>query len=371
MEIEIKSAAKLHLRNPQPGIYRSVPFKKYAKVDAINQTSLKKILVSPLEYQACLAGMDEDSPALQFGRVEHLLVFEPRSVHARVAVWPGERKGLAWEVVKAYNERSKDFRFVVYPGAARRGKDWTAFKEANTDAFILTQPEADQANAFIAKNTNKANPLWKRELITQTEFDRLKTMAKAVAKHPLGQILQKTPQTQQWRELTLVWREELKQGGTILCKARLDMVWVNEDLEEIIVDLKTTRRKTRVEFARDCREYGYDFQADWYCRGWRALTGRKVLHNYQFQFLTVEGDHLDVNRYWLPEDALICGRVKVQRALDRLTFCQSMKYWPGANDDKAEELPAHPWMYDDATDAGALTGFDSATTLPELEDVNA
>ncbi len=371
MEIEIKSAARLHLRDPQPGIYQSVPFKKYARIQAINQTSLKKILVSPLEYRAALEDVDDDSPALQFGRIIHLFCLEPRSVRSRVAVWPGERKGLTWEVVQATHNRTKK-DVVVYSGDHRRGKEWTTFKADHPDATIVTRLEWDTAAAFVDKNTNKTNPIWKRELVTQTEFDRLKTMAAAVRKHPLGDVLRKTPETQQWRELTLVWREELQQGGAILCKARLDLIFVTADLEEIIVDLKSTRRKTAKDFAQDCRAYGYDFQADWYSRGWRKLTGRPLPHNYQFQFLTVEGDHLDVNRYWLPEDALTAGRVKVQRALDRLTFCQNMNYWPGANDDKAEELPAHPWFYDDAIDSGALSGFsDTTTPLPELEDINA
>jgi len=371
MEIEIKSAARLHLRDPQPGIYQSVPFKKYARIQAINQTSLKKILVSPLEYRAAIDKHDDDSPALQAGRIIHLLCLEPRSVPSRVAVWPAERKGMAWDIVRTTHAQAKT-EFVVFPGEFRRGKEWTAFKQEHPNATITTRGEWDTAAAFVTANGNKSNPIHKRELVTQTEFDRLKTMAAAVRKHPLGDVLRKTPETQQWRELTLVWREELQQGGIILCKARLDLIFIDDALDETIVDLKTTRRKTAKEFAQDCRTFGYDFQADWYSRGWRNLTGRKLPHNHQFQFLTVESDHLDVNRYWLPEDALTAGRVKVQRALDRLTFCQNMNYWPGANDDKAEELPAHPWFYDDAIDSGALSGFgDTTTPLPELEDINA
>jgi hypothetical protein len=371
MEIEIKSAARLHLRDPQPGIYQSVPFKKYARIHAINQTSLKKILVSPLEYRACIEKADTDSPALQFGRIIHLLCLEPRSVRSRVAVWPGERKGLTWEVVQAAHAgKKKDV--VVYAGEHRRGKEWTTFRADHPNAVILTRSEWDAATDFVAKHTNKSNPFRKREIVTQTEFDRIKRMAAAVRKHPLADVLCKTPETQQWRELTLVWNEPLPNGDTILCKARLDLIFVDQNLEETIVDLKSTRRKTAKEFAQDCRAYGYDFQADWYSRGWRALTGRKLPYNHQFQFLTVEGDNLDVNRYWLPEDALTAGRVKVQRALDRLTQCQSTNTWPGANNDQAEELPAHPWFYDDAIDTPALDGFsDTTTPLPELEDVHA
>lgn len=386
--IEIKT--KLDVRRPEPGIYEGISFKRYCRIEAVNQSTLKEILKSPRHYKAAIDKGETDTPAMRDGRIIHSLVLEPRSVSSRVAVWPNDtRAGLVWEAVnwiwsgdmdtgETEDDRNslRDWRirsrFSVFDGEARRGKEWKAFKaahDANEDKDgykILTQPEFDTVNEFIAANDSGRTPFETRELVTQPEWDRLKTIADAMRDHPLSGPLKirKSDKGNAWRELTLVWVESTD-AGDVLCKARLDLVrlpgsatdlarQVKADLAAesginlslaMVHDVKKTATEDEHGFARAVSAYGYDFQREWYCRGWDKLTGQWLPRgNFRFATVGASAPH-DVNDYALPEIALHAGKYLVDLALERLTECRVDDYWPGEHEDQPRELKGYrPWL---------------------------
>lgn len=314
----------LHVLRPEPGVYRNVSWERYRKIDAVNQSSLKNILVSPHEYQAKLE-RDLESKALMAGSGIHGLVLEPRSVGSKFAVWPGDRRGLVWQAVDTIHDFGlEEFHryFVVFDGEARRGKVWTTFKDKNAGMFILTQTEWEEVNGFISANTAASNPFQDRSIVTATEWEAWSRYAEAVKDSPYAAELTRRGPAE-WNELTLVWEEE-----GILCKARIDRASI-VDNRLVIRDLKTTREKTRADFARAAHKLGYDFQAAWYLRGIEALTGKR-LHHYEFLFYTIEHECLDVGCYYLPEEGISCGRLLIERALKSYRECQALGIWPGA-----------------------------------------
>jgi len=377
---EIKYA--MDVRRPEPGIYAGISFKRYCRIEAVNQSTLKEILKSPKHYKAATEKGESDTVAMRDGRIIHSLVLEPRSIPSRVAVWPEERRaGLVWEAVKwiwdgdmeagkqageRTNARAEQMveKFRTFSGDARRGKDWTTFKaefaadEANAGKKILTHPEAETVWRFIEANDSGRTPFETRELVAQPEWDRLKGIADAMREHPLSEPLKirRSDTGNAWRELTLVWVESTETGD-VLCKARLDLVRIKEDdttlADEdgvntalpVVRDVKKTATEDEHGFARAVSAYGYDFQREWYSRGWDKLTGQ-WLPRGNFRFMTVGAlpPH-DVNDYALPEIALHAGRYLVDLALERLTGCRASSVWPGEHEDAPRELEGYrPWL---------------------------
>lgn len=85
-------------------------FAEYAKIEAVNFSTLKEMRRSPKHYKHCLANQRKDTPAMMLGRATHTAVFEP------------DRFAL---------------EYAVFKGARRAGKDWTAFKGSHTGETIL------------------------------------------------------------------------------------------------------------------------------------------------------------------------------------------------------------------------------------------
>lgn len=375
MEIQLKAPESLDIENPAPGIYPGVPFSAYCQVDAVNQTSLKVLHdISPREYRIRLEE-DTDTPARQFGRGVHTAWLEAHEFRNRYAVWDGERKGAEWKALKRLQAcwPNAPKEVGVSLANSRNCKEWKSEKWEERQTIRLLEKEWRAIFFFARANDSKEAPFDTREIITQSEFDAIMDAAETLAQHPLTEKLKPSVDRQQWRELTLIWMEDamVNQGvtGHILCKARLDLVHVDEELVPYIYDLKTTRRKTRAEFAKDAHNLGYDFQAEWYCRGFRKLTGIR-LEPWQFRFLTIESEHLDVNEYWLPEGAFTdFARVAVDRALDSLAHCRATDRWPGANDDRPDELTEYfPWKAGSGATAASLSGFSEPTPIPEAEE---
>lgn len=378
MKAEIKSNSELDVKRPEPGIYAGVPFGKYCRLDAENQTTLKSILVSPLHYrEAKKKNAERDSVALRDGRIVHSMVLEAGAVASRVAVWPKERRGKLWDAVAIRHEGGTlAENFAVFDGKVRNGKAWEAFraemKENKDTRDVLLEKEMEQVEEFVMANDSGRTPFEEREIVTETEWEKLKEMGGAVKGHQLFDPLRKrrteatkeaNNQAESHRELTLVW-VEITDDGDVMCKARLDDVSIDLQGQVTVNDLKTTRAKTQREFERAVVDYGYDFQREWYCRGWDRLTGEYVSAD-RFRFLTVQNAApWDVNDYALPEIAIHAGRYLVDQALERLTACRKSDKWPGLNDDEPVTLNGYrPRMPGDKDVLDMLEGMEAAENL--------
>lgn len=76
-----------------------MPADTYHSAKALNNSSLKRILVSPAHFKAERA----DSDNLKFGRLYHELTLTPRQFKKCWAVWDGIRRGKAWEAFQEEN----------------------------------------------------------------------------------------------------------------------------------------------------------------------------------------------------------------------------------------------------------------------------
>jgi hypothetical protein len=152
------------------------------------------------------------------------------------------------------------------------------------------------------------------------DIDRVNAMVDAVRAHPTaGEIFH--PEMKGAAEVSLYWIDE-KTGVT--CRGRID--W---QTPIALVDLKTTVDAGE-SFATSAARYGYYQQAEWYARGWRALTGETL----PFAVVAVEKEppHL-VGVWWLTDpDALAWAEIRNDAALARYAECEANDEWPGYPD---------------------------------------
>jgi hypothetical protein len=126
--------------------------------------------------------------------------------------------------------------FVVFPGKARRGKEWTAFAAANEGRPIVTTPE----------------------------YDRAMACAESVLRHPVA-----APLLRGRREVDLEW--------SVLgraCAGRLDVIGSG-----FITDVKTTTCASPGWFRYQAMKLGYHAQLSWYREG-ALQNGHRVDYTY-------------------------------------------------------------------------------------------
>lgn len=156
----IKRRSRINAKKPRSGGYIGLSFERYAEANALNQSSLKNILISPAHYQQ---SGHKESAALTFGRLAHELVLTPRQFKKRFTIWDGGR---------------------------RYGKAWDAFQAEHEGKDIITQSEHAEAAA----------------------------LAKAVRGSDLGREYLRGSG---WNELSLIWQEEID-GVPLTLKCRMD-----------------------------------------------------------------------------------------------------------------------------------------------------
>jgi hypothetical protein len=106
------------MRLPE-GFVENMPFEEYAAVPAMNFSSLKHMMRSPLKYKWFLDHPEAATAAMVLGNATHKMILEPERVN-NFAVWGEE-----------------DDQKV------RRGKVWEAFQEAHASKEIITASERD------------------------------------------------------------------------------------------------------------------------------------------------------------------------------------------------------------------------------------
>lgn len=139
-------------------------YAEYAKINAINWSTLREMRRSPLHYRYALEHPREDTTTLALGRAVHTAVLEP------------DRFPLD---------------YVVFEGKRRQGKAWDAFEEAN----------------------------WTRTIVKATEYANLLEMRDAVMRHPIA----RSYLTGGVAEQTVTWVETIN-GVELPCKARPDYI---------------------------------------------------------------------------------------------------------------------------------------------------
>jgi exodeoxyribonuclease VIII len=210
---------------PPPGLYRREDFARvggYAAIDAVNQSTLKRIAKSPLHYLRGLQVTPDPTETMRLGSVAHTAVLEPHRIAWDYAVWDGP-------------EGKDHDRF--------QGKEWKAF-----EAVALAEGKT---------------------IIKKRELDAAQRIADAVRRNKHAQRYLR----QGVAEQILVW-VDAKTG--LLCKARLDFVSSAIDGVDVLVELKTSADVSPRIFSQRFAQLGYDVQVAHYQDGWKAITGRTL-----------------------------------------------------------------------------------------------
>jgi len=72
-------------------------FADYAAAVGINFSTLKHMAKSPLHYRYAVENPPAETPAMLLGRATHTAVFEPERFQLNYALWPGDRRGNAYQ----------------------------------------------------------------------------------------------------------------------------------------------------------------------------------------------------------------------------------------------------------------------------------
>lgn len=265
---------------PVPGIYASHKF-AYAEIDAVNQSTLKRIGKSPLHYQHIVAHGTEETEPMRLGNVAHCVLLEPENFPQKFEIWAPEGK-------------KDDFR----------GNDFTAFEARAT--------------------------LLGRTVIKQRERDAADRIRMAIHGHkPAQRYLAKGR-----AELTMVWRDK---ATGVLCKARID--WLSESVADVMCEFKTARDVSPWAFEAAFARREYDVQTAFYCDGYEAITGR-ALYGKCIAVENVEPH--DVIVYDLAE-VIDVGREIYRENLARLIDCRRNDYWPGQEPTQERTLRLPRW----------------------------
>ena len=266
------------------GIHYDMAEQDYRSATAIAGSDAKHILPpkTPAHYAAHMAGelKREPSKAMLLGTMAHLAVLEPQKLDT------------------AFVERPKGIDLRT-----KLGKEW---KESVGSMPVLDQDEARAVRGI--RDSIAANKA-ARELLAETQSE-----VALFGEHRTG----------------------------LQIKGRVDALKVPNDLECVIVDVKTTSAGADYNtFSRQAASLNYHVSAAWYCH----LCGLNGLPPARFYWIAVETSApYAVAVYEIAPDALELGASLMSDALGLIAECEDAGVWPGyAPEVQSLNLPA--WVY--------------------------
>ena len=266
------------------GIHYDMAEGDYRSAPAIAGSDAKHILPpkTPAHYAAHMAGelKREPSKAMLLGTMAHLAVLEPQKLDT------------------AFVERPEGIDLRT-----KLGKEW---KESVGSMPVLDQ---DEARAVRGIRDSIAANRAARQLLAETQSE-----VALFAEHRTG-----------------LW-----------IKGRVDALKVVDDMECVIVDVKTTSAGADYNtFSRQAASLNYHVSAAWYCH----LCGLNGLPPARFYWIAVETSApYAVAVYEIAPDALELGASLMSDALGLIAECEDAGVWPGyAPEVQSLNLPA--WVY--------------------------
>ncbi len=230
-EITIRKAEDLDPKDPEPGIYRGVPFDVYQHTAAVNHGIWHRFRETE-SWAAALSVEDDTSLSQRTGSLFHMAVLEPERFRATVV-----------------------FGGPINP---RTGSEYGR----GTKAWEEAAREAEEAG---------------KVLVAESEREKFHRMVESLRANRIA--LRTVMQPEAAREATIVWEQEFKRtdGKTfsIRCKARPDILPLAPKEKPFRwVDIKTTERPLSAKsLMRMFDAYGYADSGAWYRMGLKALTG--------------------------------------------------------------------------------------------------
>jgi hypothetical protein len=286
------------------GIHLDIPFDQYIRINAINQSSLRNLWMSPRHYQYCPAR--EDSASFRIGSYVHAHKLEPETLANLYVVVPTD----------ALEKQVQDERIAA--GEVK----YTAPRQTARYKALVQQ--------FLAVHPGKT-------AISQEEFVQTGNMLKSLSNDKLCASLFANGIP----EVTVVWTDP---STSLRCKARIDW-W---DLGgNRLVDLKTTEDAC----AWYIDKWGYHLQSQFYLHGahvaWENSSAKikKLIPNpagvkrkksqvfpalTQFWFVVVEKRQpFTVLAAPVSERAALAGQKELDVLLPLLRSCKDSSAWPG------------------------------------------
>jgi exodeoxyribonuclease VIII len=268
------------------GLFYDMPEGDYRSAQAIAGSDAKKILppLTPSHYAAHMAGeiKREPSKAMTLGVVSHVAVLQPHLLDTAFVEKPQGKEG--------------DFR-------TKEGKEWKA-KMGNTPIL-----DADEARAVRGIRDSIAANKAARDLLAGCDSE-----VALFAEHRSG-----------------LW-----------IKGRVDALKVVDDMESVIVDVKTTSAGADYNtFSRQAASLNYHVSAAWYSH----LAGLNGLPPARFYWIAVETSApFALAVYEIHPDALDLGVGMMNDALGLIAQCEDEGVWPGyAPEVQCLNLPS--WVY--------------------------
>ena len=254
------------------GFVENMPFEEYAKVDALNGSSIVHMRRSPMRYRWEKDNPRPPTPALILGTATHRMILEPNRV-GDFAVW-GE----------------------VEDQKVRRGKVWDEFQAQHENQMILTVAERD-AMVGMAVAVRKNLPIRRY----------------ADAKGPT--------------EISMFWRHPFTKRRY---KARLDKL-IPES--HTIFDLKTTRDCQSYRFGGQAYALGYHIKMaiQWY--GYKTITGTEP--KMRLGAIDSIAPH-ESAVYRLTNDIILQGVEECDLLVEKLDECEKTGLWPAEQDEETD-----------------------------------
>lgn len=241
----------------------------YDAMPGIRRSDLWHIRRSPAHFFHHINNPSPPTAALTFGIAAHKYILEPDTFSDEVAVWEGG-----------------DLR-----------------KKAVKEARMAFEDDCQERGI--------------RTIITAEEFDQIQQMAEVVWSDPKATML-----LNGIHERPVYWVDP---DTGEACKCRPDCITVF-DGQTWIVDYKTTTSCEPGAFERDCRRYGYQFQAGMYTEG----VFQAELEECRFAFIAQEKDAPYVLRVYTCDPEFVReGYDQFRELLGTYHFCKEAGYWPG------------------------------------------
>jgi hypothetical protein len=250
-----------------------MPFRKYQEVRAVNVSTLKWMLRSPMHaaYHSIGAGSDEAKPSWQM------------------------QTGSAVDTMLLEGIKAFEAQFVISPPWSKNSKDYKKWERSVIlgDSQIISEDVALRAAAMVEA---------------------------AHRKNRITEILRDGR-----AQVSIFW-EDPDLGG-LACKGRID--WI--DAAGTVWDLKTTGDATWYGFGRNIDRRAYHWQLAWYLRGMSVITG--VPHK-DAGWLVVENEppHESIV-YRAQSSTLDRGWAEVYAAAEEYSRCLDAGTWPGYPDE--------------------------------------
>lgn len=241
---------------------------EYRQHPAISRSELQLIGKTPLHYLYSKTHPQAETESLVFGAATHKYILEADTFFEEFAIAPD------------LNRRTKE------------GKE--AYQQ------------------FIETNSGK-------DIISQSDFETIKEMAKAVEENEVAKALLEGE-----HEQSFFWTDY---DTGVECKCRPDCLSSCIDFGiPLIVDYKTTSSCANYDFERSCRKYGYKLQAGMYTEGMFQNT----MQEYGFAFVAQEKTAPYAVRVYICTPEFISeGRDQFRELLGTYKYCEENNDWYG------------------------------------------